>query len=368
MRVLFTTLPAPGHARPLCAVAEELARRGHEVRWVAHDALAPHLLPAGAARHGYAGAGPEQAASVRARPTAAFRDYFDRLLVGASEQLWPAVRDAVASDRPDVVVVEQNCLAGAAGALVAGVPWVSVHVTPMLLTRPWRVLPMLEDLVDRRVAAFFLAVGAEPLPWPLRSPHGTVIPSSRTFLGPQADLRDGDSLVGALIATTRGAAPAPRHRVVIHLGTLTGSAGRAFLERAARAAVAHGPVLVVADTPLDLPDGARHERWAPLPERIAAADLLVGHGGQGSVNEALVAGVPMVLAPVSFDQPVVAARVEALGAGVVASLDRSTEEELRTLIGRVLGDPGYARAAREVGATLGDGRARAADLVEAAAR
>ncbi|MCB9684866.1 MAG: glycosyltransferase family 1 protein [Alphaproteobacteria bacterium] len=363
--VLFTTLPAWGHAAPLCAIAAELDRRGHDVSWVAHEALADHLLPAGATLHATGGPGPEEGRPTNERPGAAFRRYFDELLVGAAERMLPAVRAAIEAERPDVVVVEQNCLAGAVGARLAGVPWVCVHVTPILLTRPWRVLPMLEGWVDQRIGQFMRAAGTEPLPWPLRSPHGTIVASSAAFLGPSADLREGDTLVGALLVRREMEVEpwGPSPRIVLSLGTLTGAMGRAFLERTARAAASLGSVLVVADAELDLPEGVCHERWAPLPGLLAHADLLVGHGGQSSVHEALVAGVPMVLAPTRYDQPVVAARVEALGAGRVVSWDRSTEEQLRAAMVAVLGDPAFRRAAASVGATLVDGAPLAADLV-----
>jgi MGT family glycosyltransferase len=76
--------------------------------------------------------------------------------------------------------------------------------------------------------------------------------------------------------------------------------------------------------------------------------LVVSHGGSGTVIDALAAGVPQVVLPMGADQPGNAARVEALGAGVVVDPLRATPEEIAAAARAALEDPSYRAAAERV--------------------
>ncbi len=94
--------------------------------------------------------------------------------------------------------------------------------------------------------------------------------------------------------------------------------------------------------------------------------LFVTHGGMNSVNEAMYAGVPMLVVPQGADQPMVARRVVELGAGLSIRTQDVTEGSVRALAGRLLHSPRFSAAAatlcvaqREAG-----GYRRAADELE----
>jgi UDP:flavonoid glycosyltransferase YjiC (YdhE family) len=89
---------------------------------------------------------------------------------------------------------------------------------------------------------------------------------------------------------------------------------------------------------------------------------VVTHGGVNTVNECLVHGVPMVVAPIRDDQPVIAGRVAAVGAGIQVRFGRVQAPELRTALDSVLDDPAYRASARR----MGDAFARAGGAVTAA--
>lgn len=116
-----------------------------------------------------------------------------------------------------------------------------------------------------------------------------------------------------------------------------------------RALVTTGPTL----DPDDLP-GARNvrvERFVPHDVVLPQADLVVTHAGHGTVMAAAAAGVPLVCLPMGRDQPAVAERVARRGFGIALEPDASADA-MRAAIRRVLGDPGYRRAARELAARL----------------
>jgi MGT family glycosyltransferase len=97
-------------------------------------------------------------------------------------------------------------------------------------------------------------------------------------------------------------------------------------------------------------------RWAPQLEVLRDAAAFVTHGGLNSIHEALVFGVPMVVAPHQFEQAINAQRVADLGAGLCLRERLSgraiTAEQLRAALDAVLQRPSYRRNAERLGARL----------------
>jgi UDP:flavonoid glycosyltransferase YjiC (YdhE family) len=93
---------------------------------------------------------------------------------------------------------------------------------------------------------------------------------------------------------------------------------------------------------------------------------VVTHAGMSSVATALAAGVPMVCVPQGRDQPLNAARVEELGAGLNVSPD-APAEALAVAVRAVLADGAFRSAAQRLAASaasVGNGEL-ATDLVDA---
>ena len=115
-----------------------------------------------------------------------------------------------------------------------------------------------------------------------------------------------------------------------------------------------------------LPGNVLARRFVPQPEVLAHAALFVTHGGMNSVNEAMYAGVPMLVVPQGADQPMVARRVEELGAGLSIRTQDVTEESVRALARRLLHDPRFRAAAATLRGAQhqAGGYRRAADELE----
>jgi UDP:flavonoid glycosyltransferase YjiC (YdhE family) len=106
--------------------------------------------------------------------------------------------------------------------------------------------------------------------------------------------------------------------------------------------------------------------FAPHPAVLPEASLMISHGGHGGVAAALAHGVPLLCIPgIGADQPVIAARVEALGAGKMISADADASQ-LRDAAAQVLANAGYRQAARRLASALAgvDGAATAASVLE----
>jgi UDP:flavonoid glycosyltransferase YjiC (YdhE family) len=93
------------------------------------------------------------------------------------------------------------------------------------------------------------------------------------------------------------------------------------------------------------PEHVHIERYLPQPLVLPHCQLVVSHGGSGSVIGALAHGVPMVLIPMGADQPHNAARCRQLGLARVLDAVRLTSDTARDAASAVLADPAYRRAA-----------------------
>jgi MGT family glycosyltransferase len=114
------------------------------------------------------------------------------------------------------------------------------------------------------------------------------------------------------------------------------------------------------------PAHVRIEHYVAQPLVLARCDVFVTHGGFNSVKEALSEGVPMVLVPITADQPYCAARCAALGAGCVVDPAARSAEAVRDAVREMLRDGGYRERARAFQAEMValPGLERAVQLVE----
>jgi UDP:flavonoid glycosyltransferase YjiC (YdhE family) len=92
------------------------------------------------------------------------------------------------------------------------------------------------------------------------------------------------------------------------------------------------------------------------------------HGGLNTVLESLSVGVPLVVIPVTSDQPGVGARVESTGTGKAIPVQHLTTRNLRSAIRHVLEVPAHRKAAQFLQTRIADGNGleQAADIVEKA--
>jgi MGT family glycosyltransferase len=91
------------------------------------------------------------------------------------------------------------------------------------------------------------------------------------------------------------------------------------------------------------------ERYLSHALLLPRCDVVITHGGYGSVMACLDAGVPMVVIPLAGgDQAGNADRCAALGVAKVVPADQRTPEVLRAAVRDVLGDASYRDNARRL--------------------
>lgn len=189
----------------------------------------------------------------------------------------------------------------------------------------------------------------------------------------RSDAPDSLHLVGILPAPTvpgwipppwwvdlDGAQDSGKPVVVVTQGTLANT-DLAELVQPTLDALADQDVLVVAvlgrnvdALPGPVPANARVEEFVPFGALLPRADVFVTNGGFGATQQALSAGVPVVVAGTTDDKPAVAARVAARGVGRDLATARPTPAQVRDAVLWLLDDDGVRGRVDRLAAEYGD--------------
>lgn len=393
---LFYTSPARGHLYPMMDIAVALRARGHrvvvqtladeraavEAAGVEHRPLDPRIeaLPL----EDWKGANPLDAL----RRTLA--RWVERAPLEAAD-----LRTTLDEVGPDALFVDINALGAGALAEVAGLRWAS-HL-PYVLPVPSRDAPafgpgfpppagwmgrLRDQLVwavqgwaaegplaplhrlRRELGASPIAAFSELFTRPPTLFHRTAEP----FEYPRADWPSNVCHLGPGLWAPPAAAPArlaalPGPRTLVSVSTEHQDDGP--IVRAALDGLGDGPGSLVVTTAAHDAEGfvAPNPRvWVTRFLSHAAVmdqvDLVVTHGGMGTTQRALAAGVPLVVVPWGRDQLETARRVAQCGAGVMLPRAKLGPATLREAAEQARGLREGARRVAEAFAAAG-GAARA---------
>lgn len=346
VRILFSCRPAYGHLFPLVPLARAAQAAGHEVVFATGPSFVGKARELGFEAHA-------SGISIAEAETEARRLHGDadvpRLLITMFADLVPraTVRDLgtlLPRVRPDLVVYEQSDAGAAKAARDAGIPFVS-HVIGRSMP------PEIQRMAAGEMA--WLWDGTAPADlmlgdvvvdlWPdvVRDPVVAALP---TVLRMRPSAFDLDVPMPEVGSTTP--------LVYLTLGTVSFTATEVL--RQAVDGLARLPVSVLVALgpgvpPEDVPPNVRVAGFVPQAEVLRRADLVVHHGGTGTVLGALAAGLPQLVLPQGADQFVNADVLAETGAGAKLVGPEITADAVAAAAGRLLDDP----AAREVA-----GRAR----------
>jgi MGT family glycosyltransferase len=103
-------------------------------------------------------------------------------------------------------------------------------------------------------------------------------------------------------------------------------------------------------------------KYAPGDALMAVSDVVVSHGGNGTVYQALSCGVPVIGFPTMFDQEINMRQVVNLGIGLQMSNREYSGAALDRAVRTVLNQPRYRERCQQLAARISrmDGRRRAA--------
>lgn len=378
-RFLFVVIPVVAHLWPAVAIGDALAAGGHDVAWCGPESdlrplVGPDVTIYPTGKRSY-----REIAHVG---IAAVQGLWDEYVLPLNRFIQGPVDRAMAQYQPDVVLADQYALAGALAAYKRGVRWASLCAGILELTPP-SGNPGLQEWVRSRLAQAWVTAG---LPaddsLDLRfSPYLVIATTSQALTG-TAPMPEHCVLIGAALGSRRTDPsfswdwwdPGRRH-VLVTAGTLSAHVVRGYLARmmAALEPMA-GRVQAVLNAAADtMPDPPAHVLVAPrvpMLDLMPRLDAVICQAGQSTVNEALVHGVPMVVAPIRLHELTVAEQVTRAGAGITVSFSEASPAQLAAAVTAVLDEPGYRGNARRIGAEFsaaGGTGAAAAHLIALAA-
>ena len=361
MRIIMTPVGSGGDVHPYVSVALALQRRGHDVSMIINPHFGPLLdrvglpfVPIGTV---------DDYDAILSHPDL----WHDRrglsVLGGAVRRFaleaFELIRTEAAGVTP-VLVAPGLAFSARVAHEVLGLPLVTMHLQPSCLVSAhetpvqhprlrsinrWPallkrlVLALGDRLADRALAPAANALRAElDLP-PVRritsewwhSPQRVIglfpdwyapvqpdWPRQTILTGfPLYDAADAAPLAPALDDWLSESDAAGRRPMVFVAGTGNRQGSRFFQAGADACRRLGRPGLLLTRFPEQLPDplpaGVRHADYAPLSRVLPRAAAIAHHGGIGTAAEALRAGCPQLVMPMTFDQPDNAVRLERLG-------------------------------------------------------
>ncbi|WP_110240537.1 glycosyltransferase [Nocardioides gilvus] len=387
-RFLFVVPPFAGHVNPTIPVAAELERRGHEVAWAGLPGQLQAMLPEWGR---FIPAGSEEWAAVVAernvlrsdlRGAAAYKFLMEEALIPMCHVMVDGVDEAVTEFEPDVLVVDQQTWAGAVVARRRGIPWVTSATTSAEMVDPLAGLPKVAEAFHRTRVELQVEFG---VPREIAE-VGDVRLSDHLVLAYTSSALVGDGLESVSDASPVAyVGPSGLDRdevddfdwelvdpelplVLVSLGTLSAGASARFWPVAAEAfrgqpwqGIFVAPAELVPDPPANVIVRDR----VPQLSVLKRASAVVSHAGHNTVCESLSNGLPMVLAPIRDDQPVIADQVVRTGAGVRVKFARVKPEGLQAAIELALHDEDLRAGAKAMATDLAScgGATAAADAL-----
>jgi UDP:flavonoid glycosyltransferase YjiC (YdhE family) len=399
-RFLFCPPPERGNTYPTVPVALELAARGHDVIHLTGPEIEPELRLAGlksiVTAAGVYGSSGDRTAAFQAdwparlpRQVAELGEIVDRLGI-------EVIVDGAHPFGPRLVAEMRGLRHASIYTGAFPIP----TLDPMF---PWGVgAPPPTSQSGHRLAALAArvrehdehadiaawdavrrALGLAPSgrhPWDHAANTDLVLVASSPALEyPRADLPERFWFIGPLLWQPEAPVPPAAAAVleaglpVVYVSQGTTYNSNPLILRQALAALASEPVnlIVAVGRPFDAdefagaPANAVLEPFVPFSAVVAKIAVAVTHAGSGAVQMALSHGVPLVLLPLTGDQPELAARCVWAGAAIRLDPRDVTPEALRSAVLKVLAEPGYRAGARTVMASHArhDAPRLAADLL-----
>jgi MGT family glycosyltransferase len=397
-RILVYTSPASGHTFPPVPTALELFARGHQVIVRTGAAGVVPLREAGLE----AGAVDPRIAAIEvddwraSNPLSATRRLFAAFSRRAEFEL-PEMQAAIAAEDPDLLWIDINCIAASAVAEVSGLPW--AHYLPYPHPLPARGVPaygpglppatgLFGRLRDSTLTAVNRAALRSTLPpfnrirrdlglpeFPRGEDYFLSAPLLIQFSAEPFEYhRDWPAnvrLVGPGLWDPPAAEPswvAEEERPIVLLSASTEFQDDGALIEMGLEALAAEPCAVIATTAahdparFDVPPNARVERFLPHSPILRRASVVICHGGMGTTQKALAAGVPVCVVPFLRDQFEIARRVKMAGAGESLPAKRLRPGRLRAAVAAATSRrPGAERVA-EAFRAAGGPRSAATEL------
>lgn len=386
-RILITVPPLAGHINPALSVAAELERRGHQVAWAVHsELLAEGILPAEAQVHAL----PAQSIRALGRRSATVRGlesvrfFYEDFCLPLARASIPVLEEMVRRTRPDLILCDHQMIGGALVARALAVPWLTLASTNVSILK---MSPAIDAWMEEKLAALQSEYGLPAVPRPDFSPHGVIVFSSEALPGGKyAYYQAPYRFVGTAFTHRQMSVAFPWTelrrdcaKLLISLGTVSRDRSARFYEVVLEALggmelpdtyLPYRTLQVVLVAPDDIrqraPANFIVRPSVPQITLLAHMDGVLCHAGHNTVCEALSFGLPLIVAPIRDDQPIVARQVIDAGAGLYLRYGKFGVDSARAAVRELFRQPTYRDSALRLRESFKSlrGAAQATDIVD----
>ena len=380
MRAILTSFGTEGAITPFVTLASALLSRGHQVSLLTNHrhcerfaGLGCELVPLDTAQEYRAFIEDGYLLSTPDRVPEMFRRYYlPKLLPELA-----LIKKRTAAATPCVIVASET--PGIAARLAAEslrVPLVSVLVQPNHLSTQEIYKGLIGSVLEPEINSCRRALGLAPRAdlrawWDELDRYLALWPS---WFAPEFSGWARTTYAGLLGYKSGGVAPSwftgqgVRPSILITGGTAH-LAGRAFFAAscAALSGVAESAVLLCSQPeilPSHLPSALKVVPWVDsFSAAVREVDVLIHHGGMGTISQALAVGTPQLVLADGGDRPENGRFIEGLGVGRFLPRPQWTAENIRAAVAAIVGSLDIRARCAEL-ASCCDGPAATATAVQ----
>ncbi|WP_312111234.1 macrolide family glycosyltransferase [Brevibacillus reuszeri] len=373
-RVLFINAGSEGHVNPTVGVVKELVSRGEEVVYFSIEAYRERIEKTGATVRTFDGQ-----KFIKAFISGGRNYLLERVngLLHTADVVIPSVLEQIKGEHFDYMIHDSMFGCGRMLAQILKLPAICsctsfaetkesfAHTLEQLSARiPAETLKAIQDEYHRLTNMVKEKCGVEidspyevfcnPAPLTIVytarefQPFGDTFDESYKFVGPSISPRFTQESFD--LDEIKGKSP-----IYISLGTVMNQAVdfyqlcfQALGNTDYTVVMSIGDKVQMADLG-EIPKNFIVKSYVPQIEVLQETKLFITHGGMNSTNEGLYYGVPLIVIPLSADQPMIARQVAKIGAGITLQMQSLTANQLREGVDHVLSDSSFKQAASNIG-------------------
>lgn len=365
-RVLFINGGSEGHINPTVGVVQELIARGEEVVYFTIEAYRERMEKTGATVRTFDGQ-----KFIKAFISGGRNYLLERVngLLLTADIVIPSVLEQIKGEHFDYIIHDSMFGCGRLLAQILQLPAINsctsfaqtkesfdqelepfFNETPIEIVKPIQdhfhsLTKIVKEKYDVEIVSPY-EVFCNPAPLTIVyttkdfQPFGDTFDQSYKFVGPSISTRYTQEYFD--FTALKGNSP-----IYISLGTVLNQSIDFYkLCFEALGNTDHTVVMSIGDKVHisdlgEVPTNFIVKSYVPQMDVLTFTKLFITHGGMNSTNEALYYGVPLVVIPLSADQPIIARQVANIGAGVALQMQSLTPGQLRETVEHVLNYPSF---------------------------
>ncbi|WP_068781295.1 macrolide family glycosyltransferase [Paenibacillus sp. GM2] len=372
-RVLFINAGSEGHINPTIGVVQELISRGEEVVYFCIEAFRERMEKTGATVRTF-----DDQRFIKAFISGGRNYLLERIngLLLTADIVIPSVLEQIKGEHFDYIIHDSMFGCGRLLAQILKLPAISSCTTfaeteasvnqtlqSFMTEAPAEIAGPIKDKFYSLAKMVKDQYGVEsPSPYevycnpaPLTlvyttrefQPEAGAFDSSYKFVGPSISARFNPDSFDYTELKQNGS-------IYISLGTVFNQAVEfyqlcfaAFKDTQHKIILSVGDRVQVSDLG-NIPENLIVKNYVPQTDVLQNVKLFITHGGMNSAHEGLYYGVPLIVLPLSADQPLIAEQVAHIGAGITLQMPSLTADQLREAADHVLNETSFRIAAAKM--------------------